>query len=1859
MGNIRIYSSLSSGKVSFEGSRVREKNIGSLEAIAHPTESDRIVIKSTVFYKRDSTTEFREFFKRLKIDRIEDKDGQVLTEAPLFYDRDQVLNYVNNEFTKPTISEYFEYSPSSDRLVAKKDIEVDKNGFFLGGKHKMASGNSNIYFEDLDNKANAYPVFGEVLDQSLAANQVAGEGTTKPKSRIFGDFQSVPLGGSPVNDTAIGYDGNNFFPFNISGVGITTRVAEVVLPTQQLKYEIIVNGISVYVQYLEHNGLAINEDLTWYFEQPLDIENGTTLRATIYKVSTVNNQEQNDGILLVCEGDDVATRYQTNVLSRFFEDEDIALKSDVDALLSGSTYKGSYNGSTNTPSLPTGTDVLGDFYRVTASGNGYNTGDILVFNGTSYDHIAEENATQSDIKNSGLKIYDIYVKAGYAGAVQDGSVLYPFASIETALATTIDGDSIYLEGSFEVAGEVILPQDQSLYFYGSDDACISFTSYNEGNGSLLYFNGLDNTKELKFRNIEFKNAGGYGLYLKKASKVTIEDCKFRNNGWNGTELNTILPSTSTALLGYDSTDTELQAFYAGVNASNGGAMRIEEATQVLITGNTVTNNLRGIRVQDCGINGAGVISRNQSTQNIESGIYIAAGSLGGCQNITTTMNVSAYNANNGLLVIGGINNKFSQNEVNGNWNAGFCAWGSANTTLRDSGLYDNNRSEYNGIGNTGDAKASIQINEAYNLLGTSISLNPAFRFIAEILDTQVHYTGLGSNTGKIGFLITSDVGNLAYDEKNIIKVDDVGFIGQDYAIDFSEVNLNNLYVSLGDNSYMNIGEKAVRPPLSGDYFELPFSNHTTKIKYADVYLDLVGNVFIDEGVGGNRLNPYKVNELEAVAYGSDIKVILKGSDKIQFIVPVAGCSIDGVLVNSVLNQALIQLNNVFTNSVGFASDDTYVSGFILSGDDLTLSLNDGTSYTVDVTTLGVDENKFVDSGAINGTDLELTMNDSSVVVVDMQNMINGSSLSATNNNWYVSYGVNANLAVTSGVVDSTAIGDGSLLRSQQPFYFGKPLTQGSEFKFNMNTSQQARFGIWDGVEEPQGYSTGATFVSNYGTCFAFVNGTSKFVDSSNTDISTYHAGGYVASSNEPMSIRFSGDGHLTLFSLLGGTEAIIGKTTIPLVETSFNLQFGSWNAGMFPNGILSTSDWTIVHDYDNSENGVIDGIEDHTVIRSNISIEKGEKIMLMLDYSGRANYFGTSYDGGVSSGLDTAEYQLGNLLQYATNEALNFEFTGTSDWDVNTNATYYFDNGAGIVGYRKGSSSGTIGAGLPQGMFSLRFNNDGKLTIYSEDNNEKVATAKVDPVIGSSVNLYYGVREDGSFVSIPSISKQSINGGTQPNIDAAPVVVNQTTTVTEGDSLSFQIVSSDNIVNQFFESDAPNWMFLDQSTGILSGTAPAYVGSSADTIVVNCKAGNAIGGSIDFTVTVTVAQAASYTNSNSLQFGNSTTVLQGNASNLTSLQKSSIGSNAWSVSLWVYPSSNSTQESIFYYGGTNPANNGAITLEQFSGGNLSLAYGKTGRAIVAFGVNNFPLNQWNHILVTHDGSNTGTGWNQSYGSGAGDYIDSSTITGGINGNQPFHNPYELAQGEEFNWTHSTGYDFMIGVYGGAATNVSGNTGMISSNWTVGFKYDYSENAIVFGDSSGTNQTVDYTVSGTTEYSLRYTNSNVLELYDTSGVSDVLIAQSTATLTGASQTISIAANQNFTFPVFTGAVINDIYAGFKMFVNGSSSVTQYQNIGEGYGGSILPQEFKLGKYLNSTPRHFNGKINQIAIWDSDQSANVSTIYNSGVTQDLSLLSEAPVNYYEIENSVTSIPDLSGSAALTGYNFSNSDLVNDTP
>jgi hypothetical protein len=364
--------------------------------------------------------------------------------------------------------------------------------------------------------------------------------------------------------------------------------------------------------------------------------------------------------------------------------------------------------------------------------------------------------------------------------------------------------------------------------------------------------------------------------------------------------------------------------------------------------------------------------------------------------------------------------------------------------------------------------------------------------------------------------------------------------------------------------------------------------------------------------------------------------------------------------------------------------------------------------------------------------------------------------------------------------------------------------------------------------------------------------------------------------------------------------------------------------------------------------------------------------------------------------------------------------------------------------------------------------------------------------------LYFGVNGNTSYVNLPNITKQFIGQGSQPLPNFQPVAANQTASVAEGAVLNFQVVTSDNIVNQFAEVDAPSWMTLNQTTGILSGTAPAFAGTSADTIVVNCKAGNAIGGTVDFTVTVGITEVTATGNALLFPASNTAAFLTGNASNISALQRAGNGtgsSDAWSISMWVKPSTDTTSQALFYYGGNNLTTKGAIQISQFSGGNVLLRFGDGTDFIAYFGLGNFTSGSWNHILVTYSGADT------------------------INANG-----------------------------GGAA---------------------------------------------------------------------------------------------FTFKI-----------------NGANGISQIQAGGAGYSGSILDETFKVGSH-NSVNYLKGATVHQVAIWDSDQSANLATIYNSGATQDLSLLTPAPAHILQPTNSVTTISDSVGSADLTGFGFTAAALVTDAP
>ena len=1381
-----------------------------------------------------------------------------------------------------------------------------------------------------------------------------------------------------------------------------------------------------------------------------------------------------------------------------------------------SAYRGVWNATSNSPDITTLDPSArnGDWFWVTTAGtyNGvdYNVNDKIRYASStnSWDRIEDVSVELTDVLESSLNEYDVYVTSGYSGP-HTGSALQPYANIATAIAAASDGDTLLLDGVFNITSVVARPSDKSLKFVGTENCTVGYASYSASNGHVFEQSSTSATaRTYQFENIKIVNAGGYGIKIDSAARTLVDRCDFQNNGWSGSGLSTVLAEAS-GTLGYDSSQADLQTFSSGANVSDGGALSIQFTTQVEVVASDFKCNNRAILIKDSGVGGYGFLTRNVVSQNLKTGIeLVPTATHTGCQNIIASMNSLAYNGESGISVAGGINNKFSQNDISGNWNAGFVAWSAGNTTLRDCGLYDNNRSDYNALGSDSDTKSSVEIKELYNMGGTPINRTNSSRFIAEILDTQVHYTGLGSATDKIGLFIDADVGDLIDDPKNIIKIDDVGFIGQDYAIDLSEVDTSNLRLVLGDNSYLSIAEKAVNPPSAGDYYELPFSNHVTSLKEADFSVDNTGSVIIKEGVGGVRLNPYKVNDLQAIASGPDIKVILKDSDKIQFIVPVAGASIDGTSVNSVLSQALVQLNNLFTNTTGYSSGGNPVTAFSLGGNLLTLTLQDGTSFTVDVTTLGVDENKFVSSGALSGTNLVLTMNDASTVTIDATNMINGSQLPTIANNWYIAFGADAGDEITSGGIIAA-------IKDKQPFYNGDTLQRGQEYIFTHDATGNYMLGVWSGAESATAETSVLSSVNwQYG--FRFVRSANRFSGTASVgiDLNTRWTAGDnanvtadgqwdVTGNVTVLALAYDVDNYLRLYDITGGERYIIGQSNASLVGDSVQIYLGGENQpnAKFPVMTKRTIQWSIVHDYDSSEDGVLwNGIEADTVLVSNLSIGPGEKFMLDLNQVIQmVPFFSFSYTG-ASTGVNNPATQMNEYFKYGSNESIY----GLLNWSFNTSATHY----------NSSTTQWQPANGTPVGMLEIHYKTDNTVELYSQLYGEIVATLDASRD-GSDIFLY--TTHGGATNKIFPISKQDITGGSQPLTSFAPDISDQTFTITEGQAFNVQIAldAGSDIVNQYGEEDAPSWAVLNQATGVFNGTAPAYTGSS-DSYAISCKAANALGGATSFTVTLNVAEQT-YTNTKSLKFATGvTSYLGGNAALVTSMERAANGAgsgDAWSLGLWMKGSTDPNGQTVFYFGNNDINNNGHIEVRQTNHNGqkrLRIRYGSNYNYLqLTTPSGSINPSVWQHVLITYDGGTTGS-------------------------------------------------------------------------------------------ASGS--------------------------------------------------------------------VTTYYGRFKVYIDGALVSTSNTHANNGYSGSIVGQNYRVGRFATGNYGR-DIYVNQVCIWDSDQSANISGIYNGGATQDMTSSSTmdgtvdgtyvAPAHYYEIETSVSTIPDINGTAHFVGYNFSSSDLVNDAP
>jgi hypothetical protein len=572
----------------------------------------------------------------------------------------------------------------------------------------------------------------------------------------------------------------------------------------------------------------------------------------------------------------------------------------------------------------------------------------------------------------------------------DGGIHKPFKTIGSGYLAAVDGDTISIaRGTYTES--VALSIAKGVNFQGAgDDSTIVQAGATFAAGKDIDAFHQDSAgcyKTFKWDGLTIRNSR-HGVYLETCLTAYFNLCTFTNNGWSGNRLSTRLGQTGTwaasGTLGYDSSMADLQSFAASSEVTDGGAIKIGFSYYTSFASCALNKNFRGLEL----INAQqAFVTRSQLYDNIMEGLLLDSSTgdaNAGCNSVIAYNNYIAYNSCDGIRNIGGITNTLALNEIMGNWNAGVSTEHGSNITIRDTKFTDNNLSTLCGNGQDKTQSASMKISGG--------TINPLAHFICEVIDTQIYNSGDEniSNSERMGLMVSADVSDNGNRTSSIVTIDDVGFQNQDYALDIL-CDLDVVRLSLGDCRYIDTKVQNVRV-AQGAYYELPFSNHHTNAQTLDFSIDDTGStISIRENPSGSVINNYAINTLRAEPFGTNVRILLSDSSKVQFDdVPVGGVTIDGVQVNSVLGTAVDDLNGEFTQTLGFVGDSgPYPTSGSVSGTTLTLSLSDASQIDIDVTSLTVQSDNHVVSGSVSGTTLNLNMDDLTIVPIDISLMNNG------------------------------------------------------------------------------------------------------------------------------------------------------------------------------------------------------------------------------------------------------------------------------------------------------------------------------------------------------------------------------------------------------------------------------------------------------------------------------------------------------------------------------------------------------------------------------------------------------------------------------------------------------------------------------------------------------------------------------------------------------------------------------------------------------------------------------------------------------------------------------------------------------
>lgn len=225
---------------------------------------------------------------------------------------------------------------------------------------------------------------------------------------------------------------------------------------------------------------------------------------------------------------------------------------------------------------------------------------------------------------------------------------------------------------------------------------------------------------------------------------------------------------------------------------------------------------------------------------------------------------------------------------------------------------------------------------------------------------------------------------------------------------------------------------------------------------------------------------------------------------------------------------------------------------------------------------------------------------------------------------------------------------------------------------------------------------------------------------------------------------------------------------------------------------------------------------------------------------------------------------------------------------------------------------------------------------------------------------------------------------------------------------------------------------------------------------------------------------------------------------------------------------------------------------------------------------------------------------------------------------------------------------------------TGNGSGSSDAWSISLWFKASNNSqgqviLYFGDNDIANggyiQLMQINSNGNKLLRLRYGSNN----------NNVKLQTSAGSITPNTWQHILLSYDGGTTGAASGS-ITDYYSRFKIYIDGTLQTTSNSHQNYGYTGSVDADNFRVGRFVSGNYMR-DCRVDELAIFNSDQSANVADIYNSATPFDLSTLTTAPKHWWRMGDGDT-YPYLQDNGTEANcvfqmYNQTAADIVNDTP